>query len=84
MAHIIAENSAHSQRIDTGAHHTLESDTEIRIAPAAGDTLKGYEVVNWFDLVAPPAATPREVINRLHSEIVNVFRTNIPSRNPSR
>lgn len=41
--------------------------------PTVGDTLKGYEVVNWFGLVAP-AATPREVINRLHSEIVKVLR----------
>ena len=38
-----------------------------------GETLKGYEVVNWFGLVAP-AATPREVITRLHGEIVKILR----------
>lgn len=41
--------------------------------PTVGETLKGYEVVNWFGIVAP-AATPREVINRLHSELVKVLR----------
>ncbi len=41
--------------------------------PTVGDTLKGYEVVNWFGVVVP-AATPRDVINRLHGEIVKVLR----------
>ena len=41
--------------------------------PIVGDTLKGYEVVNWFGVMVP-AATPRDVINRLHVEIVKVLR----------
>ena len=41
--------------------------------PTVGETLKGYEVVNWFGIVAP-AATPRDVIARLHTEIVKVLR----------
>ena len=41
--------------------------------PTVGETLKGYEVVNWFGLVAP-AATPRDVLNRLHGEIVKILR----------
>ncbi len=41
--------------------------------PTVGETLKGYAVVNWFGLVAP-AATPRDVLNRLHSEIVKILR----------
>lgn len=41
--------------------------------PTVGETLKGYEVVNWFGLVAP-AATPRDVINRLYTEIVKILR----------
>ena len=41
--------------------------------PTVGETLPGYEVVNWFGLVAP-AATPRDVINRLHGEIVKILR----------
>jgi tripartite-type tricarboxylate transporter receptor subunit TctC len=42
--------------------------------PTVGETLKGYEVVNWFGLVAP-AATPHDVLNRLHSEIVKILRS---------
>jgi tripartite-type tricarboxylate transporter receptor subunit TctC len=41
--------------------------------PTVGETVKGYEVVNWFGLVAP-AGTPREVLNRLHGEIVKILR----------
>lgn len=41
--------------------------------PTVGETLKGYEVVNWFGLVAP-AATPKDVINRLYTEIVKILR----------
>lgn len=41
--------------------------------PTVSETLPGYEVVNWFGLVAP-AATPREVIAHLHREIVSVLR----------
>jgi tripartite-type tricarboxylate transporter receptor subunit TctC len=41
--------------------------------PTVGETLKGYEVVNWFGIVAP-AATPRDVIVRLYSELVKVLR----------
>ena len=41
--------------------------------PTVGETLKGYEVVNWFGIVAP-AATPRDVLNRLHTELVKVLR----------
>jgi tripartite-type tricarboxylate transporter receptor subunit TctC len=41
--------------------------------PTVGETLKGYEVVNWFGMVAP-AATPRDIINRLHGEIAKILR----------
>jgi len=41
--------------------------------PTVGETLPGYEVVNWFGLVVP-AATPRDIVNRLHSEIVKILR----------
>jgi len=41
--------------------------------PTVGETLKGYEVVNWFGIVAP-AATPHDVIVRLYSELVKVLR----------
>jgi len=41
--------------------------------PTVNETLAGYEVVNWFGIVVP-AGTPREVIARLHSEIVKILR----------
>ena len=41
--------------------------------PTVGETLPGYEVVNWFGIVVP-AATPRDIVNRLHSEVVKVLR----------
>lgn len=40
--------------------------------PAVAETLSGYEFVNWFGLVAP-AATPRDIINRLNAEVVKVL-----------
>jgi len=42
-------------------------------APPVADTLPGYEVVNWFGMVVP-AATPRDIVTRLHGEIVKVLR----------
>jgi tripartite-type tricarboxylate transporter receptor subunit TctC len=41
--------------------------------PTVGETLPGYEVVNWFGTVVP-AATPREIVSRLHTEVVKVLR----------
>ena len=35
--------------------------------------LKGFEVVNWNGILAP-AGTPREIISRLHREIVKVLQ----------
>jgi tripartite-type tricarboxylate transporter receptor subunit TctC len=42
---------------------------------AANETLKGFEVVNWYGIVAP-AGTPARIIDRLHSDIVKAL--NIP------
>jgi len=41
--------------------------------PTVGETLRGYEVVNWFGLVIP-AATPRDIVTRLHAEILKILR----------
>jgi tripartite-type tricarboxylate transporter receptor subunit TctC len=41
--------------------------------PTVGETLRGYEVVNWFGMVVP-AGTPRDIINRLSAEVVKVLR----------
>jgi len=41
--------------------------------PTVGETLPGYEVVNWFGMVVP-AATPRDIVTRLNAEVVKVLR----------
>jgi tripartite-type tricarboxylate transporter receptor subunit TctC len=43
--------------------------------PVAADTLPGFEVVNWYGMVLP-AGTSREVIRRLHGEVVKAM--NVP------
>ncbi len=40
--------------------------------PALAETVPGFEVITWYGLFAP-AATPREVITRLHAEIVKAL-----------
>ena len=41
--------------------------------PTVGETLPGYELTNWFGLVAP-AATPRDTVARIHADVVKVLR----------
>jgi tripartite-type tricarboxylate transporter receptor subunit TctC len=40
--------------------------------PIASDTLPGFEVVNWYGIVLP-AGTSREVVRRLHTEVVKAM-----------
>ncbi len=42
--------------------------------PTMGDSLPGYALTNWFALVIP-AATPAEIRNRLHTEVVKILRS---------
>jgi tripartite-type tricarboxylate transporter receptor subunit TctC len=42
--------------------------------PVMKDFLPGFELTNWFALMIP-AATPVEIRNRLHAEVVKVLRT---------
>jgi tripartite-type tricarboxylate transporter receptor subunit TctC len=41
--------------------------------PTVGETLPGYELTNWFGLVAP-VATPRETVARIHGDVVRLLR----------
>ncbi len=41
--------------------------------PTVAETLPGYEVVNWFGTVLP-AATTRDIVARLHGDMVKVLR----------
>lgn len=43
--------------------------------PAIGEIVPGYELAVWYGVVAP-ANTPKEIIGRLHAEIVRVL--NLP------
>jgi tripartite-type tricarboxylate transporter receptor subunit TctC len=43
--------------------------------PAARETLKDFEVVNWYGMVLPAGTSP-EVIRRLHGEVVKAM--NVP------
>jgi tripartite-type tricarboxylate transporter receptor subunit TctC len=41
--------------------------------PTVGETLPGYELTNWFGLVAP-AAVPAPVVARIHDDVVKLLR----------
>ena len=41
--------------------------------PAMREYVTGFELTNWFALVTP-AATPVDIRNRLHSEVVKILR----------
>src|SRR5213594_3697196 len=41
--------------------------------PTVGETLPGYELTNWFGLVAP-AATPPATIAKIHDDVVKVLQ----------
>ena len=47
--------------------------SQLPDVPAVSETLAGYEVTNWFGMVVP-AATPRDIVTRLHGEILRVLR----------
>jgi tripartite-type tricarboxylate transporter receptor subunit TctC len=38
-----------------------------------GETVPGYELTNWFGL-AVPAATPRDLVNRLYGDLSKVMQ----------
>ena len=40
--------------------------------PAVAETVPGFEVVTWYGLFAP-AGTPRDIVARLHAEIVKAL-----------
>jgi len=41
--------------------------------PTVGETLPGYELTNWFGLVAP-AAVPPAIIAKIHDDVVKVVK----------
>ena len=68
------------QHVKAGRVRALATTGPKRLAflpdvAATNETLKGFEVVNWYGIVAP-TGTPAHVIARLHGEIVRAM--NIP------
>jgi len=51
---------------------SLQRDPTLPEVPPIAETVKGFEAYEWPSLVAP-AGTPREIINRLHQEVVKVL-----------
>src|SRR6266704_1497083 len=41
--------------------------------PTVGESLPGYELTNWFGLVAP-AAVPRAIVGKIHGDVTKVLR----------
>jgi tripartite-type tricarboxylate transporter receptor subunit TctC len=41
--------------------------------PTVAESLPGYELTNWFGLVAP-AATPRAIIVKIHADVIKVLQ----------
>jgi tripartite-type tricarboxylate transporter receptor subunit TctC len=54
----------------------LKRSAVMPAVPAVSETIPGFEVVTWNGLVAP-AATPREIVMRLNSEVVKLL--NVPA-----
>ena len=65
------------QQVKAGRVRALATTGPKRLSflpevPAMNETLKGFEVVNWYGLVAP-TGTPQRVIDRLHGELVKAM-----------
>jgi tripartite-type tricarboxylate transporter receptor subunit TctC len=41
--------------------------------PTVAESLPGYELTNWFGLVAP-AAVPRAIVAKVHADVIKVLR----------
>lgn len=65
------------QHVKSGRIRAVATTGPKRLAllpdiPAANETLKSFEVVNWYGLVAP-AGTPARVIERFHADVVKAM-----------
>jgi tripartite-type tricarboxylate transporter receptor subunit TctC len=50
------------------------SPAQPEVPTVAESGLPGYEVLTWYGLLAP-AKTPKEIVSRLHSEVVKILQT---------
>src|SRR4029450_8397508 len=56
-----------------GVTTAVRSSTMPDIPTIAEAGVPGYEATQWFGLLAP-TGTPREIINRLHGDVVRVLK----------
>lgn len=66
------------QHVKAGRLRAVSTVTKKRLAllpdvPTAGETLPGFEVDNWYGLIAPAGAS-RSIVTRLHGEIVRIIK----------
>ncbi len=47
--------------------------TSIPEVPAMNESIPGYAVVNWYGILAP-AGTPKQIVGKLHADIVTALR----------
>ncbi|MFM7570765.1 MAG: Bug family tripartite tricarboxylate transporter substrate binding protein [Betaproteobacteria bacterium] len=64
---------AREGKIRAVAVTTLKRSASAPEIPTVAETLPGFEAVTWFAMFAP-AGTPRAAIDRLHQEVLRVYR----------
>ena len=64
---------AREGKIRAVAVTTLKRSASAPEIPTVAETIPGFEAVTWFAMFAP-AGTPRAAIDRLHQEVLRVFR----------
>ncbi len=64
---------AREGKIRAVAVTTLKRSASAPDIPTVAETIPGFEAVTWFAMFAP-AGTPRAAIDRLHQEVLRVYR----------
>ena len=64
---------AREGKIRAVAVTTLKRSASAPEIPTVAETIPGFEAVTWFAIFAP-VGTPRAAIERLHEEVVRVYR----------
>jgi tripartite-type tricarboxylate transporter receptor subunit TctC len=72
---IVAKPHTSTGRLRAIAMTTARRSAALPEVPTIAETIPGYEVLNWWGLMAP-AKTPVVVIERLNSEIAKVMSKN--------
>ena len=64
---------AREGKIRAVAVTTLKRSPSAPEIPTVAETIPGFEAVTWFAMFAP-AGTPRSAVDRLHQEVLRVYR----------